>query len=255
MREMGDRPMVNFSAVPRYSLLGKMLRAPLGAIPRGMVLPVLQGPLRGCRWIVGSADHGCWLGSFEFQKSRLLADAVAPATVTYDIGANVGYYTLLAARRSGVQGRVFAFEPVRRNISYLKRHLRLNRIDNVTVIEAAVADVDGDAEFEPSASCSMGKLASTGEGGMNVQVVTLDGLVSRGTIPAPNLMKVDVEGAEARVLVGAAEVLAKFRPKIFLATHGPAPHASCCDLLYRAGYTLRSIGGEPIEESDEITSL
>jgi len=84
---------VNFSQISGRSLIGRILRRLLRAVPRGLVVPVLQGPSRGKQWIVGSTNHGAWLGSYELAKQRRFAQAVTTGSVVYDIGANVGVYT------------------------------------------------------------------------------------------------------------------------------------------------------------------
>jgi hypothetical protein len=111
--------MLNFSAIPRHAVAGRALRLPLRLIPRSLVVPILQGPLRGARWIVGSATHGCWLGCYERAKQQGFVRILAPGQVVYDLGANVGFYTLLAARRVGPTGEVHAFEPGAENLEFV----------------------------------------------------------------------------------------------------------------------------------------
>src|SRR5256885_1092969 len=82
-------------------LLGKLARAPLHLIPSKAVLPILQGPGRGLRWIVGSYNHGCWLGSYEYEKQVVLQRLVQKGNVVYDIGAHVGFFTLIFSRLVG----------------------------------------------------------------------------------------------------------------------------------------------------------
>ena len=89
------------SEISNRSVAGRLLRLPLALIPPALAMPVLQGPLRGYRWIVGSSNHGCWLGSYEYAKQRLFAQMVRSGDVVFDVGANVGFYTLLAACRVG----------------------------------------------------------------------------------------------------------------------------------------------------------
>ena len=89
--------LMSFSAISSNSLLGAALRYPLRWIPDDLVVPVLQGPLRGKKWIVGSSSHGCWLGGYEYEKQRRFAQAINPGGVVYDIGAHVGFYMLLAS--------------------------------------------------------------------------------------------------------------------------------------------------------------
>ncbi|NQV00191.1 MAG: FkbM family methyltransferase [Parcubacteria group bacterium] len=118
-----------------------MLRFPLKLIPSGVVVPVMQGVLKGKKWVVGSGDnHGYWLGSYEYRMQSFFAETIKPGSVVYDIGANVGFYTLLASKIVGVQGRVFAFEPLPENIFYVRKHVELNHCDNVVIIEAAVSE-------------------------------------------------------------------------------------------------------------------
>ncbi len=59
-------------------------------------MPIMQGRLRGTKWIVGAGEHGYWLGSYEMNKRLAFEREIAPGTVMYDIGANVGYFSLLA---------------------------------------------------------------------------------------------------------------------------------------------------------------
>jgi len=71
-----------------------------------MVLPIMQGRLHGKKWIVGAGEHGYWLGSYEIRKRQSFEAMIKPGTVVYDIGANVGYYSLLASSLIGETGKV-----------------------------------------------------------------------------------------------------------------------------------------------------
>jgi FkbM family methyltransferase len=232
-------------------VLGRILRLPLRAIPASARVPILRGALRGKTWIVGSSTHGCWLGSYEYAK-RVAFEALVPAGSTvFDVGAHVGFYTLLAAQLAGPSGRVVAFEPASRNLRYLREHLRLNGTSNVTVVEAAVSDRPGSACFEEGASSQTGRLDPAGLG-LAVETVTLDDLVARGVVPGPDVIKMDIEGGELRALLGAKRMLEERHPAIFLATHGREVHRECCELLTALSYALRTLDGKVLEESDEI---
>src|SRR5204862_8148905 len=100
--------VVNWSSIQQRSLLGRLLRAPLAAIPRSAVVPILTGPNRRFRWSVGAGDHGCWLGSYEIEKQLAIWRACRPGATVFDVGANVGFYTLLMARAVGRAGQVVA---------------------------------------------------------------------------------------------------------------------------------------------------
>lgn len=231
-------------------MFGKILRQPLRLIPAGTHLPILQGRLRGKRWIAGSSIHGCWLGSYELEKQKLFEAEVKRGSVVFDVGANVGFYTMLASVLVGPSGKVFAFEPVPRNIQLLNEHLRLNRITNAKIIEKAVSDTNGQACFDESADTSMGHLDVSGR--LNVGTVSIDTLVSEGKVLLPECVKIDVEGGEFRVLTGAKSMLAEAHPRIFLATHGKEIHRQCCEFLRSLDYDLVPIDGQSLEETDEV---
>jgi len=90
----------------------------------------------------------------------------------YDIGANVGFYTLLASGLVGSKGLVVAFEPAPKNIDFLKRHLSINNLSNVLVVESAVSDKDGYEYFDKGPNESMGRLKTDGD--IQVKTLTLD---------------------------------------------------------------------------------
>jgi FkbM family methyltransferase len=241
---------MNFSGVSNKGFVGRMIRWPLRFIPAEAQLPILQGVLKGKRWIAGSSTHGCWAGSYEYEKQLLFTQTITKGSVVFDIGAHVGFYTLLASMLVQSQGRVFAFEPLPRNAIYLSEHVRINNISNVQIVKAAVTNTCGQLYFDDIAGNSMGKIADSGR--IQVKAVSIDELVADGTIPLPNFIKIDVEGAEYLVLTGAQQTLIKAQPTLFLATHGNEVHRQCCDLLIAMGYHLSPISGKSIYNTDEI---
>jgi FkbM family methyltransferase len=241
---------MNFSGISKDTLLGKLLRSPLKLIPPSAVVPILQGPLRGKKWIAGSSTNGCWVGSFEYEKRQVFQRVVGPGDVVYDLGANVGFYSLLASVLVGDQGHVYCFEPLPANISLLKRHVELNGIGNCTIVEAAVTAEDGWAHFDASGHPSMAHLSETGPS--TVRTVRLDSLVESRELLPPKVLKIDVEGAEFAALGGAARTIDRHRPAIFLATHGAGVHQDCLRFLSHRGYRLTSLSAEPVESSPEL---
>lgn len=222
-------------------------------IPRNTVIPIMQGTLRGKKWTAGSSSHGCWLGSYEYDKQNALRRFLKAGDIVYDIGANVGFYTLFASVLIGESGHVFSFEPLPENLRDLKRHLELNRVRNCTVIDAAVSSSDGEAAFDLSVDHCTGHLATTGT--LHVRTLTLDRLIQEAGVRPPNLMKIDIEGAEYECLQGAAEVIQTFRPVIFLATHGREVHVACLKLLAQWRYRITALGAQTPDESDELVAL
>jgi FkbM family methyltransferase len=241
---------MDFSSIPRESSVGRVLRAPLALLPKALRVPVLQGPLRGASWVVGAHTHGCWLGSYELDKQHRFATLVRGGDVVYDVGANAGFYTLLAARLVGHGGRVVAFEPLPRNLSHLREHVRINRLDNVQVLDVAVAARPGHARFHFGGGAAQGALADAGE--LEVRTTSLDALVAASLAPPPTLIKMDIEGGELEALRGAHAVLSAHRPVLLLATHGPAVHAACLALLREHGYRVESLDGRDVNATDEL---
>jgi len=228
--------------------LGGLVRYPLRILPRSMTVRILRGELRGKKWIVGSQRNAFWLGLYEPYLQKLIATEVKRGGTFFDVGANVGFYTLLAASLLAPE-RVFAFEPVPENVHFLKRHLDLNKIKNVEVLEVAISDEVGMCSFRLEQTRAMGRLDSGGS--FQVRATTLDHLLQQGLIAPPSYIKMDIEGAEYRALLGAKECLEKYRPKLFLATHGTQVHDECCRLLRTLEFEIVPLN-TPSDDRSEI---
>jgi FkbM family methyltransferase len=213
-------------------VLARLLRLPLRLVPKRAVVRILSGRLAGARWVVGAGTHGCWLGTYEAEAQASFAAHIKRNDVVYDIGANVGFFTLLAARLVGEGGHVYAFEPLPRNLDFLRRHVALNKLTNVTILPVAVAATAGVLKFAEGANPSMGGLSATGA--LEVPTVALDELQHR----PPRFMKIDVEGAESDVLAGATKTLRTHHPTIHLSTHGWEQNERCTATLRAEGYDV-----------------
>jgi FkbM family methyltransferase len=225
--------------------LGRVIRVPLGLIPLGTKLPILGTAARGKKWIAGSGPNSNWLGWNERTKRRVFAAVVKPAAVVYDVGANAGSYTILASVLVGNSGRVIAFEPVPANVEFLRQHVRINGLQNVTIVSAAVDERTGEAKFEPTSDWVLGHLSTAGP--MTVETVTLDDYAVRADARLPDVIKVDVEGGELGVLRDAAQLLKRAKPIIFLAVHSAELDKQCQSILAEAGYNVRMIEHHPDE--------
>jgi len=241
---------MNFSKINYRSFWGRLLRLPLRLLPKKITMPIIQGRLKGKKWVVGAGEHGYWLGSYELNKRLAFEREIPAGAVIYDIGANVGYFSLLAAVLVGPEGCVYAFEPLPRNVEFLRKHIKLNKLDTIEVVEAAVSDHSGEASFDLGASSAMGHLASSG--GITVRLVTLDQMLLAGELLPPDYMKVDVEGAEYDVLNGARGLLEKFHPTLFLDTHQREAHHLTITLLEELGYEFTILDGKSLAETKEL---
>ena len=232
--------------IPRAdTVLGRIARLPLALVPDGRPVPILRGSSRGLRWIAGSGPHSCWLGINEIRKRRLFGRAVRPGDIVYDIGAHVGSYTLEAAVLVGPEGRVVAFEPCPANVAFLRQHVTINGLVNVTIVERAVSNHVGTVRFRPTPD----RVTSTidPEGPVQVPCLTVDDFVRRHPRHPPDALKIDVEGAEVDVLTGARSTLDEFAPWCFVATHGGDTGSACRSLLQDLGYGVSHVPGHPDE--------
>ena len=153
--------MINWSGISSSTAFGRFLRLPLRFIPKNLWLPILQGPMKGMRWISGSSNAGCWLGSYELANQEAHQRIIRPGMTVFDIGANVGFYSLFFSRLVGERGQVMAFEPFAENVSYLLRHIRKNNCRNIQVYQTAVSDKIGLAQFFAGSSRSTGTILET----------------------------------------------------------------------------------------------
>lgn len=220
-------------------LVQRLLRLPLVLIPKKTIVPVLSGKNTGLRWIVGAATHGCWIGTYERDTQRLFGAHIRPGEVVWDVGANAGFFTLLASRLVGQDGYVYAFEPLPRNLDYLHSHLRLNRIENVRVLPLALSDQGGVARFARAESPAMGGISAIGE--LEVKTEALDAILSSGQIQRPDFIKMDIEGGEHKALQGASAALRAAQPTILLSAHGHVQFEACSQFLRDIGYSVESL--------------
>ncbi|MBL7502256.1 FkbM family methyltransferase [Frankia nepalensis] len=156
---------------------------------------------------------------------KLMATLLRPGDVVYDVGANIGLYSVHAARQVGPKGRVFAFEAVPTTADRLDETLALNHTREVTVVRAAVSDTSGTismnvfADPEASGWNSLGTHAMHTYDGkairpdhtVEVTAETLDAFSEREGIDSIAFCKVDVEGFERHVFSGAASLLSEGR--------------------------------------------
>jgi len=251
--------VIDWSGIRRDSVFGWLLRYPLRWLPRGAVVTVRQGVNAGHKWLVGSSVHGCWLGSYELDKQKVIGQYVKPGMTAFDLGANAGFFTLAFSRLVGPSGRVWAFEPLAENIVALRRHVELNGLRNVTIVQAAVSDKAALASFERAASSAMGYLTTSENSSLRVPTVALDQLIAEGICPRPDILKIDVEGAESAVLEGARQLLRSRRATWLISLHGGAERERCTTQLAAAGYRLSTLHGLPWSQApdgdDELLAL
>ncbi len=219
--------------------------------PHDHVAKIWRGPLRGWRWY-RHRDHQFWmpLGLYEEETCRWLQSNLGEGSVLFDIGANAGYFTLLGSKLVGASGRVVAFEPVPINVDVLQRQVDHNGCANVTIESSAISNHVGSVLFDIEGRNANSHLTeidlihaqSAPTASVEVACTTLDTWVADNGIQ-PDVLKIDVEGAETLVLEGAVDTLAHARPRIVLSTHSVALRDECTSVLEAANYQVIRLPG------------
>lgn len=166
--------------------------------------------------------HVAFFGTYEPELREIFRAVLPTGGVALDIGANVGWHTLLMASLVGDDGRVLAAEANPSVRSRLQDNLSLNRFGQVEVIPYAIADTEIAVEFygpeADAADSGNGYVVPDGAGAqrgtIRVETRRLDTIVSTAKIDRLDLIKIDVEGFEWPVLQGGEQTIAKFRPHI-----------------------------------------
>jgi FkbM family methyltransferase len=184
-------------------------------------------------------------GELEVATQKALIERLRPGMVFYDLGANIGLFSLLAARLVGAGGRVSSFEPVAVVAARLCRNIEKNGFSNITVVQAGIWSENANVSFLTSDASSpersAGKLvAGESEAGLTpIPCIGLDDFVK--TAPPPDAIKCDVEGAELEALRGAKRLFETRRPWIVCEMHSEATDRAARDYLGRLGYHIESL--------------
>jgi|SRR6266508_2051404 len=217
----------------------KRLYSRLVGLNRLTIAPVLGGPLRGSLIQFDPAvENRYWGGDYEADAQELLARLPIDGAVAWDVGAHVGFFSLLLARRCR---QVTAIEPGPGNAERLRTNVKLNNAP-IEVVEAAVGRVPGTAMLTVMADGRTNHVAPPDAPGIAVPQVTLDQLAE--LYGFPDFVKIDIEGAELDALLGANAVLAA-RPLLLVEAHSPALVEQVTELLGSHGYAVERLGGPP----------
>ncbi|MEK6223121.1 MAG: FkbM family methyltransferase [Chloroflexota bacterium] len=228
--------------------LTKLMRGVLNqATPEGLTtIKIAGGLLAGVTSEIDlKSEKDYWLGTYEIDLQNALSALVRPGMVAYDVGANVGYVSLILGKLVGEEGQVVCLEANPENVKRLEKNLQLNeKLSQFTLIGKAVADKSGAIEFFVHESDDMGKVAGSAGRQENytealaIQAVSLDDLVYKDNLPAPHLIKIDIEGGEVLAFPGMQQLLKKTQPLVLVELHGPESAAAAWTTLIAADYTL-----------------
>ena len=186
-------------------------------------------------------------GQHEVWVQDLLRKHLRRGDCFYDVGAHIGFFSLIAARIVGVSGCVTAFEPDSGNAAVFRTNCERNQMPQISLMEAAVWSSSGQISFERAEQASSGMEGRVTEGGsavretVRVAGIALDDYVFKQGGKPPSLVKIDAEGGESAVLMGAKAVLDRYKPSLLCEIHDPANVGELADFLTRIGYSVQSV--------------
>jgi FkbM family methyltransferase len=175
-------------------------------------------------------------GDWAYSEIDMLKQLIQPGFVILDVGANIGTHTLSFAQLTGSNGFVYAFEPQRILFEFLCANIVINNHLNVLPMMAGVGEAPGEIIIpliNPFAKTNAGSINIEGHNaGDKVPLITIDSL----NLKRCNLLKVDVEGMERKVLLGARETIGRARPLMFVENNTPENSGALIQLLIEMDY-------------------
>jgi FkbM family methyltransferase len=183
-------------------------------------------------------------GCLDYWDEMAIRRLLKRGAICFDIGAHIGYYSLLFSAAVGPEGQVFSYEPAPQTFSFLSRNVAKNLAQKVAIHQSAVGDSGGTVQMACGGEMPLGWSRVRESGGLEVPCTTIDAEVSRLKLKRVDFVKVDVEGYEPHVLEGAKNTLARLRPTVMfevnaiaLREHGAEP-TRISDIFVSHGYEL-----------------
>ncbi len=248
-----------------YSIppLARLLRGFLNlAVPGGLVIEtVASGGLAGAKLLLDlHTEKDYWLGTYESELQQAVEKFLSTGATIYDVGANIGYISLLLARKTNSAGRVFAFEALPENQERLRANIKLNDFGSrISVVPVAVIESSRPVRFLVGPSGGMGK--AEGSAGrqeikynkaIDVSGISLDDFVFGSGNPKPQVVKIDIEGGEVLALPGMRRLLAEVRPLVLIELHGHEAAQAAWEAFTAANYSIHEmVKGYPQIQTSE----
>lgn len=163
--------------------------------------------------------------SHEPLTTHLMINELKQDMICVDLGSNIGYYAVIESNLIGETGKIFAIEPSPVNFPVLKSNLENQKMNNFLAFNIAIGDKNEEMEFIISSKSNWSKIRMNNEKInpedkiIKIPVKTLDSFVNENNITKIDILRMDVEGFEYNILLGANKILEKFKPKIFVEIH------------------------------------
>jgi FkbM family methyltransferase len=168
--------------------------------------------MKGNKWNSSIIYSRCIIGNYEPNLTGIIKKEVIAGKVFVDIGANAGYFSLLASKYGKDSVKHFAVEPIPENITLLTAHLKINNVKNVEISQLAISDKVGEIEFYNSNNLAANTYKKESSMFRNndvivVKTVDLNTFAIQNNLGSNCFIKIDVEGAELDVLKGGLDYL------------------------------------------------
>jgi FkbM family methyltransferase len=238
------------SAIHHVRFLDRALMSLYGSLIKDKVMSIQDGPMRGIKLVASQhTSHAHINGTYEREVQDAIDSMVRPGDVCYDLGASIGYMTLLMARKAS---HVYAFEPAPHAIAEMKRHIAANSLENVTIVPSPVSNGVREVRFclTDGAYGSAINDTETRWPVLQLKTTTLNLFVKDH--PVPDFLKMDVEGEEGAVLDAAGDLLAQRKTSICCEVHNREVARSVLGTLQRFGYRVTLLDGTPAKVPEEV---
>ena len=199
-------------------------------------------------------------GCLDYYDERAIRKMLRPGSCCLDIGAHIGYYSLLLSRWAGPTGHIFSYEPVPYTYSFLVRNLERNRALNVMPSQVAIGKQAGMVRMSAAEGKRLGWSTVNDSGELEVRCTTIDAEIERLRLTCVDFIKLDVEGFEVQALTGAETTIREMRPKIMfevnqrtLREHHASP-VMLQDFFLANNYELFSTEGDELKPISNIDS-
>ena len=205
----------------------------------------------GLRFDATGGFAGYLLGTSEPDEQEALARFLRSGDTFFDIGANIGFFSTLAAHLVGPTGRVYAFEPFPSSAAAAQRNALLNGFDHLHVVNAAVSRSAGRRWLRTMTSPDQSKLVQERpDAGIEVNTVGIDEFIAEQGTPVPDVVMIDVEGEEIDVLRGMQRTIAEHTPVIMCEVHwlGQAFTDFVARQLRPLGYRVTTLQGAELPQ-------
>lgn len=231
----------------------------LRAVRLSINFTVKSGMMKSAKWNSLIPDSRYILGTYEPNLALVIKNEVEQGKRLIDIGANAGYFSLLASKYGNKQLTHIAVEPMPENIHFLKQHIKINLADNIEIYQLAISDKIGEIEFSNSGNLAANTYKKESsmfkDDTIVVKTIDLNTFALKNKLDSNCFIKIDVEGAELDVLKGGLEFLKQHKPTLLLATHDchvKDVKKDCLDLITSIGYKYQVLDDIKIDGQEDF---